>query len=96
MSVALIKQPSAFLPIAISLSALAMVFGYVGLDGVTRQPDEGAPARIFQLLMVLQIPMVLFFAIKWLPREPRQALFVLGLQAVAWLAPVAAIMFFER
>ena len=96
MSAPLMKQPSAFLPILISLTALAMVLGYVGLYGVTRQPDEGAPAHIFQLLMVLQIPIVLFFAIKWLPRAPKQALLVLGLQAVAWLAPLATIMFFER
>jgi hypothetical protein len=92
----LMKHPSAFLPILISLAALVMVFGYVGLYGVTRQPDEGAPARIFQLLIVIQIPIVLFFAFKWLPRAPKPALVVLVAQAAAWLAPVAAILFFEK
>lgn len=92
----LLKKPSAYLPILISAGALAMVFGYVARSGVTRQPDEGTPARIFQLLMVLQIPIVLYFAINWLPREPKQSLMVLALQGVAWIAPVAAILFFER
>jgi hypothetical protein len=96
MSIPLLKQPSAFLPILISLTALAMILGYVTLDGVTRQHDEAAPARIFQLLMVAQIPIVLFFAMHWLPQAPKQALLVLGLQAAAWIVPVATILFLEN
>ena len=66
MSIPLLKRPSAFLPIRISLAALAMILSYVALYGGTHQPqphDEAAPARVFQLLMVVQIPIVLFFAI---------------------------------
>ena len=37
MSIPLLKQPSAILPILISLAALAMILGYVALYGVTRQ-----------------------------------------------------------
>ena len=95
MSTPLLKQPSAILPILISLAALAMILGYVALYGVTRQHDEAAPARIFQLLMVAQIPIVLFFAMRWLPQAPKQALLVLGLQAAAWIVPVATILFLE-
>jgi len=39
----------------------------------------------------LQIPIVAFFAIKWLPRTPRQALWVLALQAGAALAALAPV-----
>jgi hypothetical protein len=96
MRTSLMKHPSAFVPVLISLAALAMVFGYVSIYGVVRHVDEGGPARIFQLLMLLQIPIIVFFAVKWLPREPRQACVILVLQAVAWVAPVAGIAFLER
>jgi hypothetical protein len=41
--------------------------------------------------MAGQLPVVAFFAIKWLPRSPRQALLVLALQAGAALAALAPV-----
>jgi len=87
----ILKQPSAFVPVAMSLAALAIVLLRIALIGTARQPDEGTEAHIWQLLMALQIPVIAFFAIKWLPRTPRQAILILALQAgaaVAALAPV--------
>jgi hypothetical protein len=77
------KQPSAFLPVAMSLAALATVLVHIVLFGAAREADEGAAAHIFQLLIVAQAPIVAYFAIKWLPRTPRRALYVLALQAAA-------------
>jgi hypothetical protein len=57
----------------------------------TPQADEGAAAHVFQLLLVVQLPIVAFFAIKWLPRDPRHALYVLALQAAAGLAALAPV-----
>ena len=88
-----IKQPSAFLPVAMSLAALAMVLGHVVMSGVAREADEGAATHIFQLLMVAEVPIAAFFAIKWLPRFPRQALQVLALQAGAALAALAPVFY---
>ena len=88
-----IGKPSAFLPLAMSLMALTMVLGYVALYGVVRQADEGAVAHLWQLLMAGQMPVVAFFAIKWLPRAPRPTLCVLGLQAGAVLASIAPVFF---
>ena len=85
------KQPTAFLPLAMSLAALAMVLGHAAIFGVVHEADEGAAAHIFQLLMVVQIPVVAFFAIKWLPRAPKETLRVLALQAGAALAAIAAV-----
>lgn len=52
----------------------------------------GSPdRRAVQLLMAAQVPIVAFFAVKWLPRSPRQALVVLLLQAVAGLAALAPV-----
>jgi len=87
------KQPSAFLPLAMSLAALALVLGHAAIFGVVHEADEGAAAHIFQLLMAAQIPLVAFFAIKWLPRAPRPALLVLALQAAAGFAAIAAVFF---
>jgi hypothetical protein len=91
----LLKKPGAFLPVGLSLAALATVLIHIVIYGVAREADEGAAAHIFQLLMIAQVPIVVFFAIKWLPRFPRQALLVLALQAVAGLAALAPVFFLK-
>ena len=91
--IALTKQPSAFVPLAMSLLALAVVLGHVALFGAAREADEGAAAHIWQLLMAGQAPVLAFFAVKWLPRVPKQTLCVLALQIVAALAAVAPVFF---
>jgi hypothetical protein len=94
-----LKHPSAFLPLAMSLTALAVV-GVAAIHdilryghGLVREPDEGTAAHLWQLLMAGQLPVLLFFAIKWLPRAPRQTLYVLALQAGAALASMAPVFF---
>ena len=93
---AILKIPSAFLPLAMSLAAFATVLIYVAIFGPTPQADEGTAAHIWQILMAGQIPIIVFFAIKWLPRTPKQALLVLALQgsaALMALAPVYLLKF---
>jgi hypothetical protein len=89
--VTLIKQPSAFLPPAMSIAALATVLVHVALFGTAREADEGAAAHIWQLLMAGQLPVILVFAVTWLPRAPRQGITILGLQAAAALAALAPV-----
>jgi hypothetical protein len=91
MNISIMKKPSAFLPLAMSFAALATVLVHVAMFGVAREADEGAAAHIWQILMAAQVPIVAFFAIKWLPRTPRQALRVLALQAGAGLAALAPV-----
>jgi hypothetical protein len=91
----LLKQPSAWIPIAISLLAFTMILVYVKIFSIVQNEDEGAPARIFQLLMVLQLPIIAYFGIKWLPKQPKQSLMVLALQAVAWILLIVTIIFLE-
>ncbi len=91
----MIRRPSAFLPVAMSFAALAMALGHIVMFRSVREADEGAAAHIFQLLMVAEVPIVAFFAIKWLPRFPRQALQVLALQAGAALAALAPVFYFS-
>jgi hypothetical protein len=90
---AIVRQPAAFLPIAMSLTALTIVVIHIALYGVIHEPDEGTAAHLWQILMAAQLPVLLYFAIKWLPRAPRQTLFVLALQTGAWLASCAPVYF---
>ena len=58
-----------------------------------READEGATAHLWQLLMAGQMPVLVFFALRWLPRAPRQALCVMALQFCAALASLAPVFF---
>jgi hypothetical protein len=91
MNVSLLKRPSVFLPPIMSLAALAIVLGHVAMYGIIHEADEGSAAHLFQILMAGQVPIVAYFAVKWLPRSPRHALLVLALQAVAVLPALAAV-----
>jgi hypothetical protein len=88
------KKPSAFVPMAMSVTALAVLLGSIAASsGVVRDTDEGAIAHIWQLLMVGQVPILAYFVIRWLPRVPRQTLYVLALQIGAALAAMAPVYF---
>lgn len=88
-----LKQPSALIPIAMSLAAFAIVIIHFARFGIVHEADEGTSAHLFQILMVLQVPLVAFFAIKWLPRTPKQAIQVLLLQIAAAFVAFAAVFF---
>src|SRR3984885_1607402 len=95
----MVRRPAAFLPLAMSLGALATlgiaaIYAIAhGAPGLVREPDEGTAAHLWQLLIAGQLPVLLFFAVKWLPRAPRQTLYVLALQAGAALASIAPVYF---
>jgi hypothetical protein len=91
----LIMRPSGFLPLAMSVAALGLVLGNVVLFGAAREVDEGTAAHLWQLLIAGQLPLVTYFAIRWLPRAPRSALPVLLLQAAAVLAASAPVCFLD-
>ena len=73
---------------ALAVLAVASMSGHL-----VPAPDKGAFAHIWQLLMAGQLPILAFFAIKWLPRPPKQTLYVLALQAGAVLAAMAPVYF---
>ncbi len=88
-----LKHPSAFLPVAMSLVALAVVLVHVAVFGAAREADEGATAHLWQLLMVGQLPIIAFFLIRWLPQTPRPALLIFALQIGAALVAMAPVYF---
>ncbi len=95
MDGALLKRPSALIPVAMSVAALATVIGYAAMFGIARQADEGTAAHVWQLLMVGQVPVVAFFVIRWLLTAPRKAVPVLVLQVGAVLAAMFPVWWFQ-
>ena len=93
MNVTALKNPSAFLPIVMSLAALSIVLWHIAVSGVAREADEGAAAHLFQLLMAGQLPVVAVFAVRWLRRAPRQALLILALQLGVALLALSPVFF---
>jgi hypothetical protein len=79
----MMRQPTAYLPVAMSVGAFAMIVWFVAAHGVVHQPDEGAQAHLWQLLVAGQLPLIAYFALRWLPIAGRDALVILALQAVA-------------
>ena len=86
-----LKKPSAWIPIAMSVAALTVVLGYLAIYGTARPGDEGATAHTWQLLMAGQLPVIAYFALRWLPQAPRKAAPILLLQAVAAVAALAPV-----
>lgn len=87
----LLKKPSAFIPVTMSLMALAVVLVTITMFGVPHDKDEGTAAHLWQLLMAGQLPLLAFFVMKWLPRAPRETLYVMALQVGAVLAAMAPV-----
>ncbi len=88
---ALLKRPSAFLPLAISAGFLTAFLIGILRGTLVPQPDEGTGAHLFQILMPAQLLIIAFFAISWLPKSPKPALQVLALQGSAALAVLAVV-----
>ncbi len=95
MNATLLKRPTALVPIGMSMAALAILVGYALVFGVERRADEGTAAHLWQLLMAGQLPVIVFFALKWLPARPKQALAVLGIQVAAALAAMFPVWWFQ-
>lgn len=91
----LIKKPSAWTPIVISLGILAMLLGYLLKNGLVHETDEGTAAHLFQIWLVLEFLGLSFFGLKWLPRQPKQALVVVVIQCVAAFLPLSLVYYFK-
>ena len=87
----LFSRPSGFLPVAMSSIALLLVLVQVATHGVAPQADEGTAAHIWQLLMAAQLPLIAYFAIRWVPPAPRQGLIVLVTQLAFALAAAVPV-----
>jgi hypothetical protein len=87
------NYPSGFLPLIMSMTALGIVLGHAAIYGVAHGAGADTAARLSQILMAGQIPMVARFAIKWLPQGREEALLVLLLQAGAGITVLTSVYF---
>ena len=88
---AFFRKPSGFLPLAMSAVALLLVLAYVVTTGIARQPDEGAAAHLWQLLMAGQVPVIAYFGVRWVASAPKQGVIVLVTQLAAVLVAAAPV-----
>ena len=72
---------------AIGLLVAALLFGF----GRSPDGDEGTAAHLWQLLMAGQLPVIAYFALRWLPTAPREGAMVLATQLVSLLAAAAPV-----
>lgn len=91
VNLSLLKKPSAYLPLAMSLAALSLVLGHAAVFGIVHEADEGAAAHIWQILMAAQLPFVAYFILRWAPQQLKETFQVLALLAGTWLANFAAV-----
>ena len=90
------KHWSGWLPIAIPVFLLILGLRHAAIYGLVREADEGTEAHLFQLLMPVQLAVMAYFALTWLPRAPRRTLPVLALQAAAAAAVFATVYWIEH
>jgi hypothetical protein len=86
------RHPSAFIPLLMSLAALAILAAHVLIVGTAREADEGTSAHLFQLLMVGQVPLVAYFALTSRRRSTDHVLLVLGAQLLAAAGALAPVV----
>ena len=98
------RAPSGWVSPALAAAALALLAGYLATgphepnivveNGVPRQ-DETATARIWQMLMLLQLPAIAVFAVRWLPKDPPRALAMVAVQGLAFIAAALPVVLLE-
>lgn len=93
--ISLARRPSAFIPILMSVTALAIVMASVANMGPVRPTDEGAAAHIFQLLVVGEVPVLAFFVVRWILKDLRAALTILAVQAAAIGLAIFPVFYFR-
>jgi hypothetical protein len=89
----LLKRPSGYVPLALSLAALATIVLHLARFGAAREVDEGSAAHIWQLLMSAQVLAIVYFGVVWLPRASREARVVLAMQLAAGVTAALPVLF---
>ena len=90
--ISILKKPSAWIPIAVPLVFFAYITSIIAIfDVPVPDADEGTAAHLFQIWLALEPFLLGYFAFKWLPRAPKQALIILALQIVAALLPISIV-----
>ena len=85
-------RASGFVPVLMSIAALLLVGAALALGAQgSSNGDEGGAARLWQLLMAGQLPVIAYFVVRWLPTARREGTIVLAAQAAAFLVALAPV-----
>jgi hypothetical protein len=87
-------KPSAWMPLAFSLFALAIVVIHFVQSGHAQGGSAKTIVRVVELILLAQAPFVGFHAIRWLPEEPRPGALVLGVHLAFVLLAIGAMVYF--
>ena len=94
--IGILKRPIAWIPILLSLVVIAAWLISIAAFGIPhREADEGTAAHLFQIWLGLEVLMIGFFGIRWLPQKPKPAVVVLAIQIAAALAACAPVFYFN-
>jgi len=88
-----VRRPAAFLPLMMSLAAIAMVLVHAALFGIVTEPDEGTPAHVFQLLMITQLPITGVFLVRRFADAPWATIQIVILHVVAAGCAILSVVF---
>ena len=94
----LLKKPSGWIPIVLSLTTLASILIMIAILGIpTPDPnaDEGVGAHLFQMWLVLEFFMLIYFGFRWVPEAPKEGILVLLLQVIAVIAACFPVYYFK-
>lgn len=91
MQVAFGKKVSAWAPVLMSLAALGLVGIQLAAHGVSPEPDEGALAHLYQLLVAGQLPVIAYFAFHWWRRAPWRGWPVIVVQMLGLAAALVPV-----
>jgi hypothetical protein len=93
------------MPLILAGAAITLLAGYfitgphapnlIDDHGIMRE-DEGITARLWQIVMVLQVGSILIFAALWLPRDTKRAATMLMFQALGLVAAAAPVYLLEH
>ncbi len=95
MPYSMFRNASAAIPLGMSAAAFVTLLVHIIGIGADPAADEGTAAKLFQILLAGQAPFVAFFALKWLPRNPAEAMQVIAMQAAAALIALAPVVLFD-
>ena len=95
MPYSMFRNASAAIPLGMSAGAFITVLIHIISSGPGPAADEGTAAHLFQILLAGQAPFVAFFALKWLPRMPSEAMLVIAMQAAAALVALAPVVLLD-
>ncbi|KRA83517.1 hypothetical protein ASD76_05610 [Altererythrobacter sp. Root672] len=68
---------------------------YMVVENGVARPDESTTARLWQLLMLLQLPLIGWFGVRWFQRDPKGTVTMIAIQALAIVAAAMPVFLLE-